>query len=90
MLVLPAELTHANAHACLVSLMDQSRAHTGVIRVDASQLVQFDSSCISVLLELGRFVQTWRCSLQVVAMPKRLITLATAYGVCDLLTTSVA
>jgi len=51
MLVLPAELTLQQATACLAMLLQGLRAQTqSEVVVDASALVQFDSSAIAVLL----------------------------------------
>ena len=50
MLVLPHELTHRQATACLQMLLQGLRVHreTGVV-VDASAMAVFDSSALAVL-----------------------------------------
>ena len=55
MLVLPSELLHAQAPACLTMLRDAARAEPGpLVLVDATPLVSFDSSALAVLLECRR------------------------------------
>ena len=55
MLVLPPELTHRQATACLQMLLQGLRVHreSGVV-VDASAMTVFDSSALAVLLECRR------------------------------------
>ena len=55
MLVLPAELMHAQAQTCLTLLREAARAESGpLVWVDAAPLVRFDSSALAVLLECRR------------------------------------
>lgn len=82
MLTLPAILTQAQAGACLSSQLAGLRAETGdTVQVDASQLNQFDSSALAVLLEFRREAQVLGKGFAVRGLPPRLANLAALYGV---------
>jgi phospholipid transport system transporter-binding protein len=86
MLVLPAELTHAQATASLRMLLQGLRAQAGLaVVVDAGALVRFDSSAIAVLLECRRESLAMGRSFAVRGLPARLAALVGLYGVADLL-----
>ena len=90
MLVLPAELTHRQATACLHMLLQGLKVHRepGVV-VDASALAVFDSSALAVLLECRREALVLRKTFAVRGLPTALRSLAGLYGV-DLLLTPAA
>ena len=86
MLVLPAELTHAQATACCRMLAQALRSAPGAQAVaDASELRRFDSSALSVLLECRREALALGKSFAVSHLHPRLRALATLYGVAELL-----
>ena len=86
MLVLPAELTHAQAEACLKMLLQAARAESQPqILVDASALTRFDSSALAVLLECRRECLADGKGFAVRGLPPRLRDLAGLYGVLGLL-----
>ncbi len=86
MLVLPEELTHAQANACLGMLVQGMRSESGDrVMVDASALSHFDSSALAVLLEFRRDCLAGGKTLAIQAMPARLASLAQLYGVTELL-----
>ena len=88
-LKLPPSLLHEQANACLAQWVKQLALETHVaVEVDASALVEFDSSALAVLLGLRRVVAAQRGSLQVTGMPARLRQLASLYGVLELLSPS--
>jgi phospholipid transport system transporter-binding protein len=87
MLRLPAELTHAQADACLAQWLSQLPMGTGPVVVDGSDLRQFDSTALALLLELRRHLLGRGQVLQLEAIPPRLGELATLYGVDELLAT---
>jgi len=88
MLVLPAELTHRQARACVQLLLQGLRRESGSqIVVDAGPLATFDSSALAVLLECRRAAVAERKGLVVRAMPAGLASLAGLYGVAELLPT---
>ncbi len=87
-LTLPATLMHDQANACLAQWGVQLKAlpaSTAPVQLDASALLEFDSSALAVLLGLRREVQALGRRLQVQGMTARLRELATLYGVQDLL-----
>lgn len=85
MLVLPAEVTHAQATAALRMLLQGLRAQAGDVVVDASALVRFDSSALAVLLECRRTSFGLGRAFAVRGLPPRLVALAGLYGVAELL-----
>lgn len=86
MLVLPAELTHAEAPACCRMLAQALRSDPAPQAVaDASALQRFDSSAIAVLLECRREALALGKSFSVSRLPERLRELAALYGVAELL-----
>jgi phospholipid transport system transporter-binding protein len=86
MLVLPSELTHAEATACCHMLAQALRSDHGPTAVaDASALRRFDSSALAVLLECRREALALGKSFAVSHMHPRLRDLATLYGVAELL-----
>jgi phospholipid transport system transporter-binding protein len=88
-IVLPADLTHAQAPACARMLAQAVRAEAGAAVVaDASPLQKFDSSALAVLLECRREALLQRKSFAVKALPARLRDLAGLYGVAELLPAS--
>jgi phospholipid transport system transporter-binding protein len=86
MLVLPAELTHAQAPACVRMLAEALRAEPGPLAVaDAGELSAFDSSALAVLLECRREALALGKGFAVQRLPARLRDLASLYGVAELL-----
>lgn len=87
MLVLPAELTHRQATACLHMLLQGLKAHRepGVV-VDANPLKVFDTSALAVLLECRREALALRKTFAVQGLPAALRSMAGLYGVGLLLT----
>ena len=86
MVVLPSELTHAQAPACSRMLAQALRSEPGPHAVaDASALAHFDSSALAVLLECRREALALGKSFAVSQMHPRLRELAGLYGVAELL-----
>jgi phospholipid transport system transporter-binding protein len=85
-LKLPTSLLHDQANACLAQWVKQlPAALPSAVALDASALVEFDSSALAVLLGLRRELVSRGSALQVDSMPQRLRELAALYGVMDLL-----
>jgi len=84
-LVLPAQLTHAQAPACARMLAQALRAEPQQVVADASALEDFDSSALAVLLECRREALAQGKSFAVAHLPARLRELASVYGVSELL-----
>ncbi|MDR0274760.1 MAG: STAS domain-containing protein [Burkholderiaceae bacterium] len=86
MLVLPAEITQAQAVACLTMLQTAARAGGDCeVVIDAAPLERFDSSALAVLLQCRRESLAGGKSFAVTSMPPRLAELAALYGVAPLL-----
>ncbi len=86
MLVLPAELTRAQAGACLRMLVQGLRAEPGsAVVVDAGALARFDSAALAVLLEFRRECLTLGKRVRIASLPPRLRDLAGLYGIAELL-----
>ena len=85
-LVLPQELTHRQAPACLRKLLQGLKVHKepGVV-VDAQALSVFDTSALAVLLECRREALSDRKTFAVQGLPAALTSMARLYGVADLL-----
>ncbi len=87
MLVLPTELTHAQATSCLRMLVQGLRSVPSQedVVVDATALTRFDSSALAVLLEFRRESLATGKKFAVRGLPKRLENLAALYGIDGLL-----
>ena len=84
-LVLPPQLTQAEAKACLRGLLLELPAQAAAVVVDAGALLRFDSAALAVLLELRRQSMAMSKSFAVAHIPTRLADLAALYGIGDLL-----
>ncbi len=83
---MPDTLLHDQADTCLAQWQAHLRAHPqSAVTVDASALVEFDSSALAVLLGFRRVVLAQGGTLHVAHMTARLRELASLYGVLDLL-----
>ncbi len=86
MLVLPPELTHRQARACLRLLLQGLQALQGPrLVVDAGPLAVFDSSALAVLLECRREALNRGKDFAVKGLPAGLASMADLYGVDGLL-----
>ena len=86
MLVLPEQLTHAQASGCLRQLVQGLPSQAGVaVVVDAAQLQRFDSSALAVLLEFRRLSVARGKVFELRNLSARLVDLARLYGVDGLL-----
>ncbi|MEO6030430.1 MAG: STAS domain-containing protein [Burkholderiaceae bacterium] len=82
MLLLPATITAREARDTqrLLAQALQREPQSGVV-IDASNLLQFDSAALAVLLECRRLAQAWGKPFAVHNAPLKLVALATLYGV---------
>ncbi len=86
MLLLPASVTAREAIDTRRLLMQALKGEPpGEIVVDASNLGQFDSSALAVLLECQRAANAWGKSFALRNAPPKLVALAELYGVDVLL-----
>lgn len=84
MLTLPSSLTHTQAQAAANGLRAQFASQAGSVVIDASALVQFDSSALAVMLAARREATAAGRAFSVVGMPAQLRQLAGLYGVSEL------
>ena len=85
-MVLPAELTQAQATACLHMLVQGLRSQSGpTVVVDATALNRFDSSALAVLLEFRRESLAGGKNFAIRGLSARLSDLASLYGIAELL-----
>ena len=86
MLLLPATITAREARDTLRMLSQalQLEPESGVV-IDASNLQQFDSAALAVLLECQRLSQAWGKEFAVRHVPPKLAALAKLYGLDALL-----
>jgi len=86
MLLLPATITAREARDTqrLLAQSLKGEPDSGVV-VDAANLRQFDSSALAVLLECHRLAQSWGKGFELRNAPAKLVSLATLYGIEDLL-----
>jgi phospholipid transport system transporter-binding protein len=85
---LPASLTIADLGAPGAELRAVDAllgAGTDAVAVDASTLVNFDSSAIALLLEARRHARATGRAFSVLGAPAAMVDLATLYGVAELL-----
>jgi len=81
---LPALLTHDQSAAVAAQVCHLVRTQPA-LQVDASQLTQFDSSALAVLLAGLREAVRLQHTLRVTGLPAKALALARVYGVQDLL-----
>lgn len=87
LLVLPAELTHRQATACLAMLRNGLRRQhdASMVVVEGSALTTFDTAALAVLLECRREALDAGKTFAVSGLPQALMGLAGLYGVRDVL-----
>ncbi len=91
MVVLPASLTHREAPDAIRMLAQSIRQMQGAtaarspLVIDASALVQFDSSALAVLLECRRLAGPTGQGIELRHAPAKLQQLARLYGLAELL-----
>ena len=85
MLALPAVLTHGQALEVAQGLKAQVAAQPVNLVLDASALMQFDSSALAVMLACRREAAAAGKTFAVYGLPARLKQLAGLYGVAALI-----
>ena len=86
MLLLPAAVTAREANDTLRLLTQALKDEGGAaVVVDASNLTQFDSSALAVLLECHRAADAWGKPFELRHAPPKLAALVHLYGVDALL-----
>jgi phospholipid transport system transporter-binding protein len=86
MLVLPPEITHSQARACVLAMSQEITAvRDSEVVLDATQLIKFDSSALAVMLQCRREALAQGKAFAVHGLTPHLAELAALYGVEDLL-----
>ncbi|MCH8180741.1 MAG: STAS domain-containing protein [Proteobacteria bacterium] len=92
MLLLPSVITHAEVphvlslfRQTLSQAAAQGSSRAAMLTVDGSDLRQFDSSALAVLLECQRMARAQGRAFSVQSLPPKLTELARLYGVDGLL-----
>lgn len=85
-LVLPARATLEQAPTLLRSVEAAlATGGDGVLQVDASALIELDTSAVALLLQARRLAQDRGRGFELIAAPAKLVALAKLYGVDSLL-----
>ena len=81
----PAKIDHANVESVLANGlgMMKSLAQGGLLVIDCQDLQSFDSSALSMILSMKRQAQAQSVNIQLDAVPEKLASLATVYGLSD-------
>jgi len=82
---LPANATLANAPQLLQALQQALATDNGPLRIDASELAQFDTSVLAFLMQALRLARAAERGFELVGAPPKLAQLARLYGVAALL-----
>ncbi len=82
---LPAAATLEHSAALALTLPATVAAGSGVFRIDASDLRDFDSSTIALLMQARRLAHSAGRGFEAIGVPEQLAKLARLYGVDDLL-----
>jgi phospholipid transport system transporter-binding protein len=89
LLILPPDVRHSNAEACLAKLQAQIRNCPDTeVEIQAGQLTDFDSAALAVLLACRREAESLSKTLKFKQFPAKLRELALLYGVSELLVES--
>jgi phospholipid transport system transporter-binding protein len=84
-MILPAQATLEHSAELAALLPEAVATGSGVMRVDASALQDFDTSTIALLMQARRMAQAAGRGFAVTGAPPKLAQLAELYGVEELL-----
>jgi phospholipid transport system transporter-binding protein len=81
----PAKIDHANVESVLVNGLGMMKTLTqgSLMVIDCQDLQSFDSSALSIILSMKRQAQAQSVNIQLDAVPEKLASLATVYGLSD-------
>jgi phospholipid transport system transporter-binding protein len=88
--ILPAQATLEHSAELAAMLPESVAGGSGVMRIDASALQEFDTATIALLMQARRLAQAAGRSFEVHGAPAKLVQLAALYGVEELLSLSSA
>jgi ABC-type transporter Mla MlaB component len=81
----PPNIDHANIEGVLASGLGVMKplVQGSLIVIDCRDLQSFDSSALSIILSMKRQAQIQSVNVQLDAIPEKLASLATVYGLSD-------
>jgi phospholipid transport system transporter-binding protein len=81
----PEKIDHANVEGVLANSLGLMRtlAQGSLMVIDCKDLQSFDSSALSIILSMKRQAQIQSINIQLDAVPEKLASLATVYGLSD-------
>jgi phospholipid transport system transporter-binding protein len=81
----PVKIDHENVEDVLASGLGMMKtlAQGSLMVIDCKDLQSFDSSALSMILSMKRQAQAQLVSVQLDAVPEKLASLATVYGLSD-------
>ncbi len=81
----PAKIDHANVEGALANGLEMMKtlAQGSLMVIDCRDLQSFDSSALSMILSMKRQAQAQSVNIQLDAVPEKLASLATVYGLSD-------
>lgn len=81
----PAKIDHANVEVVLADGLGMMKtlAQGDLMVIDCQDLQSFDSSALSMILSMKRQAQIQSVNIQLDAVPEKLASLATVYGLSD-------
>jgi phospholipid transport system transporter-binding protein len=81
----PVKIDHENVEDVLASGLGMMKtlAQGSLMVIDCKDLQSFDSSALSIILSMKRQAQAQLVSVQLDAVPEKLASLATVYGLSD-------
>jgi phospholipid transport system transporter-binding protein len=81
----PAKIDHANVEGVLANALGLMKTLMpgSLMVIDCEDLQSFDSSALSMILSMKRQAQIQSVNIQLDAVPEKLASLATVYGLSD-------
>jgi anti-anti-sigma factor len=81
----PAKIDHANVEGVLANGLGMMKTLSSgsLMVIDCKDLQSFDSSALSMILSIKRQAQMLSVNVQLDAVPEKLASLATVYGLSD-------
>jgi anti-anti-sigma factor len=81
----PSKIDHANVESVLATGLGMMKtlAQGSLMVIDCKDLHSFDSSALSIILSIKRQAQIQLVNVQLDAIPEKLASLATVYGLSD-------
>ena len=81
----PSKIEHANVESVLATGLGMMKtlAQGSLMVIDCKDLQSFDSSALSIILSIKRQAQIQSVNVQLDTIPEKLASLATVYGLSD-------